>query len=57
MCLKPCVLCFTRPQVELLSTVAPGSDLNKVAATLADAAVKVGSTDDVTLVVMRLGTA
>ncbi|GLC44015.1 hypothetical protein PLESTB_000220100 [Pleodorina starrii] len=42
---------------EVLTEVPPGADLNKVAEALATAAVKVGSTDDVTLVVMRLGTA
>ncbi|PNW79761.1 hypothetical protein CHLRE_08g365632v5 [Chlamydomonas reinhardtii] len=43
--------------VELLSSVPAGADLNKVAQTLASTAVTLGSTDDVTLVVMRLGTA
>ncbi len=28
MCLKPCVLCVTHPQVELLSTVATSTDLD-----------------------------
>ncbi|KAG2498572.1 hypothetical protein HYH03_003323 [Edaphochlamys debaryana] len=43
--------------VEMLGKVPPGADLNKVAQSLASAAVKLGSTDDVTVVVMRLGTA
>ncbi|GFR49149.1 hypothetical protein Agub_g11167 [Astrephomene gubernaculifera] len=42
---------------EVLAAVRPGADLDAVAAALGAAAVKVGSTDDVTVVVMRLGTA
>ncbi|KXZ50219.1 hypothetical protein GPECTOR_17g856 [Gonium pectorale] len=42
---------------EVLGGVPAGADLNKVAEALATAAVKVGSTDDVTLVVMRLASA
>jgi protein phosphatase 1L len=40
--------------VELLSSVPADVDLDKVAKTLAEAAVALGSTDDVTVVVLRL---
>lgn len=39
----------------ILKATAPGSDLNVVAQAMATAAVKVGSTDDVTVVILQIG--
>jgi serine/threonine protein phosphatase PrpC len=41
----------------IAAAAGPSGDPAKLAKTMADAAQKVGSTDDVTVVVMRLGRA
>lgn len=40
---------------ELCKSAGPNTSCEAIARTLAETAVKVGSTDDVTVVVMRLG--
>ena len=41
---------------DILKAAGPNADCNKVAETLALAAMEMGSTDDVTVVLLKLGT-